>query len=54
MKKIALITGASKGLGFETALQLGKKGFTVIVTARTQHKSNEAAAKLKTKDIEVA
>jgi NAD(P)-dependent dehydrogenase (short-subunit alcohol dehydrogenase family) len=31
MKKIALITGASKGLGFETALQLGKKGFTVIV-----------------------
>jgi NAD(P)-dependent dehydrogenase (short-subunit alcohol dehydrogenase family) len=52
MKKIALITGASKGLGFETALQLGKKGFTVIVTARTQHKSNEAAAKLKTKDID--
>jgi NAD(P)-dependent dehydrogenase (short-subunit alcohol dehydrogenase family) len=52
MKKIALITGASKGLGFETALQLGKKGFTVIVTARTQHKSDEAAAKLKTKDID--
>jgi NAD(P)-dependent dehydrogenase (short-subunit alcohol dehydrogenase family) len=52
MKKIALITGASKGLGFETALQLGKKGFTVIVTARTQHKSDEAATKLKTKDID--
>ncbi|MBU3714691.1 MAG: SDR family oxidoreductase [Ferruginibacter sp.] len=52
MKKIVLITGASKGLGFETALQLGKKGFTVIVTARTQHKSDEAATKLKTKDID--
>ncbi|WP_396153848.1 SDR family oxidoreductase [Flavobacterium sp.] len=52
MKKIALITGASKGLGFETALQLGKKGFTVIVTARTQLKSDEAATKLKTKDID--
>ncbi len=52
MKKIALITGASKGLGFETALQLGKKGFTVIVTARTQQKSDEAATKLKTKDID--
>ena len=52
MKKIALITGASKGLGFETALQLGKKGFTVIVTARTQHKSDEAVTKLKTKDID--
>ncbi len=52
MKKIALITGASKGLGFETALQLGEKGFTVIVTARTQQKSDEAATKLKTKDID--
>ena len=52
MKKIAIITGASKGLGFETALQLGKKGFTVIVTARTQHKSDEAVTKLKTKDID--
>ena len=52
MKKIAIITGASKGLGFETALQLGKKGFTVIVTARTQQKSDEAATKLKTKDID--
>ena len=52
MKKIAIITGASKGLGFETALQLGKKGFTVIVTARTQQKSDEAAKKLKTKDID--
>ncbi|NDI10772.1 MAG: SDR family NAD(P)-dependent oxidoreductase, partial [Actinobacteria bacterium] len=36
----------------ETALQLGKKGFTVIVTARTQQKSDEAATKLKTKDID--
>jgi NAD(P)-dependent dehydrogenase (short-subunit alcohol dehydrogenase family) len=52
MKKIAIITGASKGLGFETALQLGKKGFTIIVTARTQHKSDEAVTKLKTKDID--
>ena len=52
MKKIAIITGASKGLGFETALQLGKKGCTIIVTARTQHKSDEAVTKLKTKDID--
>jgi NAD(P)-dependent dehydrogenase (short-subunit alcohol dehydrogenase family) len=51
MKKIALITGASKGLGFETAYQLGVKGYTVIVTARTQQKSNESAEKLKSKGI---
>lgn len=51
MKKIALVTGASKGLGFETAYQLGVKGYTVIVTARTQQKSNESAEKLKSKGI---
>lgn len=51
MEKIALITGASKGLGFETAYQLGVKGYTVIVTARTQQKSNESAEILKSKGI---
>lgn len=51
MEKVALITGASKGLGFETAYQLGVKGYTVIVTARTQQKSNESAEILKSKGI---
>jgi NAD(P)-dependent dehydrogenase (short-subunit alcohol dehydrogenase family) len=52
MKKVVLITGAAKGLGFETAKQLGKKDFTVIVTTRTQQKSDETAAKLKTLGID--
>lgn len=52
MKKIALITGASKGLGFETALQLGRKGYTILVTARSQQKSDEAANSLISKGIE--
>jgi NAD(P)-dependent dehydrogenase (short-subunit alcohol dehydrogenase family) len=51
MEKVALITGASKGLGFETAYQLGMKGYTVIVTARTQQKSNKSADALKSKGI---
>ena len=51
MEKVALITGASKGLGFETAYQLGDKGYTVIVAARTQQKSNETAEKLKSKGV---
>jgi len=51
MEKVALITGASKGLGFETAYQLGGKGYTVIVAARTQQKSNETAEKLKSKGV---
>ena len=39
--KIALITGASRGLGKNTALALAKKGVGVIVTYR----SSEAEAK---------
>lgn len=52
MNKIVLITGAAKGIGYETALQLGKKGYTVIVTARSQEKSDETVAKLKAMGID--
>lgn len=36
MSHIALITGASRGLGRETALQLAKEGHHVLALARTQ------------------
>ena len=45
-KKIALITGANKGIGLETARQLGKKGITVLVGARDLSKGKAAADKL--------
>lgn len=50
-QKIALITGSNRGLGFETAKQLGEKGIAVIVTGRDQHTADEAAAKLSAMDI---
>jgi NAD(P)-dependent dehydrogenase (short-subunit alcohol dehydrogenase family) len=51
-KKVALITGANRGIGFETAKQLGEKGVTVVVGARTSRAAEEAAAKLKAQGID--
>ena len=51
-KKIALITGAHKGIGFETARQLGHQGITVVVSARDQQKADQAAGKLKSEGID--
>lgn len=46
-KKIALITGANKGIGFEVARQLAGRGFRVLLGARNQERGAEAEAKLK-------
>lgn len=46
MKK-ALITGANKGIGFETAKQLAQKGFYVYIGSRNLQNGQEAVAKLK-------
>ena len=52
MKKVALITGSYKGIGYETARQLGKNGFIVILSARKGKKAEDAANKLKEEGIE--
>ena len=46
-QKIALITGANKGLGFETARQLGRQNIKVLVGARDETRGREAAEKLR-------
>lgn len=51
-QKIALITGANKGLGFETARQLGKQNIKILIGARDETRGGEAAEKLKNEGFE--
>lgn len=51
-KKVALITGANRGLGLDTARKLGQQGITVLVAARELAKSEAAAASLKKEGID--
>lgn len=50
--KVALITGANKGIGLEIARQLGKQGITVLVGARDQERRDAAAASLREQGID--
>lgn len=46
MSTITLITGGNKGIGFETARQLGALGHTLLIGARDAKRGQEAADKL--------
>jgi NAD(P)-dependent dehydrogenase (short-subunit alcohol dehydrogenase family) len=52
-KKIALVTGANRGIGFEICRQLAANNFHVILTARDKTKGQEALNILQQEDIQV-
>ena len=52
MNKIALITGANKGIGLETARQLARDhGFTVLLGARDEKRGQAAAVELQSQGL---
>lgn len=50
--KIALITGANKGIGLETARQLGQLGFHVFLGSRDASRGQHAVDALRTEGIQ--
>lgn len=51
--KVAIVTGASRGLGLEMAEGLGEAGAKVVISARREPELTEAKAHLESKGIEV-
>ncbi len=50
--KVALITGANKGIGYEIARQLGSRGASVLIGSRDIARGEEAANKLRLSQID--
>jgi NAD(P)-dependent dehydrogenase (short-subunit alcohol dehydrogenase family) len=45
--KIALVTGANKGIGFAIAQKLARLGMSVLVAARDSSRGEQAAARIR-------
>ena len=52
-KKVALVSGANKGIGFEIARALARRGCNVLLGARNVERGQKAAAQLQSEDLPV-
>ena len=51
-QKIAFITGGNRGLGFQTALELGRAGIKVAIGSRALAQGEQALAKLRAAGVD--
>jgi len=52
-KRVAVVTGANRGIGFETCRQLARRGFNVVLAARDEAKGGPAAQRLREERLDV-
>lgn len=52
-KRVAVVTGANRGIGFETCRQLANKEIRVILTSRDEAKGKAAVEKLQAEGLDV-
>jgi NAD(P)-dependent dehydrogenase (short-subunit alcohol dehydrogenase family) len=51
-RRVAVVTGANKGIGLEIARHLGGEGITVYIGARDEERGREAAEKLRAEGLD--
>ena len=53
MDRIAVVTGANRGIGLEVAGELARRGFAVLLTARDAAAGERAAGRLRDEGLDV-
>lgn len=53
MQKIALVTGATSGIGWATALSLADKGYNLIICGRRKERLDELASKVSVETLQL-